>query len=106
MNLFNLSHLVNIEVLPESRTLRVVYEPEDRIEKFWFWKTLVKKGFYMDGKYIQELDDCYFMRDGKVFLKPRCVLNFTAKEVIIYYESYDGARNYANKITNQNFISI
>lgn len=95
METYNLDKLVKIEVLKE------------RLDDFYSFKEEIKilgisirsEGFYsILHDYQKDCPTNYFLKDGKMFLKSRVLLRFTNESTVIFFNTYDEAFDFHNKL--------
>lgn len=100
MDLYNLAHLVRIEVLDISPSIWFKWKPE----KVRFGRIIQKEGVYY--RLTNELEyttvpDYFILKDGFLYDKPRVILHFESGEKTYYFDSLDKANVFRDKIIKQ-----
>ena len=104
--IYNLDHLVKIEVIPKRQDTSVRYQREVKFLGFRIWE----EGFYFLGSAITQNDidnSKELLREGvKLFKKPRVLLYFSNGHVKAnYFDTFGLANKWAYEIASKNITS-
>lgn len=104
--IFNLQHLVKIEVIPKRQDTNVRYQKEIKFLGF----KIYEEGFYFLGLVITQKDidnSTELLRENdKLFKKPRVLLYFSNGHVKAnYFDTFGLANKWAYDIASKNITS-
>jgi disulfide oxidoreductase YuzD len=100
----NPTQIVEVSLIHEENPFHKDFYSYKKYKEYKLLGFVVEKileGHYIGGDYYEKLPNCYFVKEGRLYLKPYVFIKYSNSDYKKkYFDTYQEAEHYFNTITN------